>query len=337
MSQQQNDQEPGTDSEAISHLPTNVSIRGRKKVPKAAFEGTLAIADASIPCAVLEDGTRVLTQRGVFVSLGRNKNPTRGQASLEGRPAILTAKNLEPFIPDQLRRIWAPIPFRLPKGSGGYKGITAFGYRAEILPLLCSVFIDAEASGKLKKNQRHIAEKARILVRGFGVVGIVALVDEATGYQKHRSRDALQLILKAYVLNEYLPWTKQFPDEFYEQLFRLRNWQYSPFKVSRPQLVGKLTNEIVYERLPEGVLQELQRKNPIIRNGRRAKKHHQFLTEDIGNPHLERHLAVVTALMRASKNWISFMRLLERAVPKPNSQLRLPIPEDNIDWEGELA
>ena len=46
--------------------------------------------------------------------------------------------------------------------------------------------------------------------------------------------------------------------------------------------------------------------------GQRKARHHQYLTEDTGNPHLEKQVAVVTALMRVSPNSRSFKRLFER-------------------------
>ena len=55
-----------------------------------------------------------------------------------------------------------------------------------------------------------------------------------------------------------------------------------------------------YEKLPEGVLDKLREKNPVTVEGRRRHKHHQFLTKDIGNPHLEKQVVAVTTLMRAA-------------------------------------
>ena len=49
----------------------------------------------------------------------------------------------------------------------------------------------ADQAGKLLPSQRHVAEQCRILLHGFANVGIIALVDEATGYQDARARDAL--------------------------------------------------------------------------------------------------------------------------------------------------
>ncbi len=98
----------------------------------------------------------------------------------------------------------------------------------------------------------RIATQCEILVRGFARIGVVALVDEATGYQKVRQRDELHKILEAYIAKELLPWTKRFPDEFYEEMFRLRGWGFDPESCKRPILVGKLTESIVYKRSLSG-------------------------------------------------------------------------------------
>lgn len=289
------------------------------KVCRATHVGDLNIGDIAIKSAVLDDGRRVLNRTTFIRAIGRTGKAKGGRRYDDefSMPVFLTAQNLQPFIGDELREYLEPVIYR-------FKNSEMIGYRAELLPLTCGVFLDAEEAGELQPNQQHIADTCKILIRGFATVGIIALVDEATGYQEERDRDALHKILEAYIAKELLPWTKRFPDEFYQELFRLRGWQYSPVTVKRPKFVGKLTNEIVYERLPNGVLEELQHLNPVVENGNRKHKHHQFLSADIGNPHLEKHLAVVTALMRASPTWQHFQRLLERAVPKPNSQMELP-------------
>ena len=45
---------------------------------------------------------------------------------------------------------------------------------------------------------------------------------------------------------------------------------------NHPQLVGKITNDIVYKKLPKGVLDELNRLNPKDDKGNRKHKHHQL-------------------------------------------------------------
>ena len=148
-------------------------------------------------------------------------------------------------------------------------------------------------------------------MRSLAKVGIVALIDEATGYQYDRDRTELQRILEAYIAQEFLPWAKRFPDEFYIEMFRLRGWDYHGR--AKSPLVGKLTNELIYERLPDGVLEELRTKNPKSSEGHRLKRHHQFLTTDTGVPHLDKHITSVIVLMKACDNWAQFERLFKKS------------------------
>jgi len=298
---------------------------GSIRLPKADHTGELKIGDLVIPCAVLEGGTRVITQRGMFVALGMNKNPSKGQTTIEDKPGFLSAENLNPYISEDLRRSWTPIPFRLAKGSGGYRGKIAFGYRAEILPLVCHVYQDAKEAGVLRRNQKHIAQVCKIVERGFAVVGIVALVDEATGYQDIRDRIALQEILRQYITGALYEWTKTFPLEFYKEIFRLRGWEWKNGKM--PPVVGKYVNDLVYARLAPKVLEELQKLNPPNEAGNRLHRHHQYLTRDVGHPALSRRLYELIGMSRASDHWDKFYRLVDRIYPKMNSTLLLPMPD----------
>jgi hypothetical protein len=197
------------------------------------------------------------------------------------------------------------------------------------LPQVCDVWLRAREAGVLRReSQLRIALKAEILTRGLARVGIIALVDEATGYQEERDRDALHKILAAYIAEELMPWTRRFPDTFYQELFRLKGWKYSPPSVKRPREVGKLTAELVYQKLPPGVLDELRIKNPLIRSGYRRHKHHQFLTESIGNVHLEKQLIAVTTLLRASPDWKTFKILFDNAFPGDQKPLELEAQAD---------
>lgn len=273
----------------------------------------LRIGDIELPCAVLSDRTRVITHTSVIKTLGRGYGGKSIKlARISGRnglplPAFLSGKILEPFVADSLRiALNKPILFR---AKGGIRRAV----NASLIPEICEVWLKARDAGALQKLQEPIARRADILMRGLAHVGITALIDAATGYEKIRDRDELNRILEAYIAKELLPWTKRFPDEFYEQLFHIRGWQYRPLSVKRPKYVGKLTNELVYDKLPKGVLDELRTKNPVTPKGYRRYKHFQFLTEDIGNPHLEKQVASVTTLMRASANWATFVRLFNRA------------------------
>ncbi len=285
--------------------------QNEKSLPKATHTGTLEIGDARLPCAVLEGGKRMLTQEGFLRALGRAPKAKGGTgASVDKLPAFMAANNLKPFISEELERSTKPIRFRNPRGVLGY------GYSAELLPRVCQVYLEARDENALHSSQLHIAEVADILMRGLAHVGIIALIDEATGYQDIRDRIALQKILEKYVTDEWAKWTKTFPDEFYKEMFRLRNIPYPPTSKNRPSYIGHWTNDIVYSRLVPGALKALREKNPVLLSGHRKRRHHQYLTRDIGDPALREHLTKVIFLMRGCTKWNDFKRRLERASPK---------------------
>ena len=188
---------------------------------------------------------------------------------------------------------------------------------------ICEVWIDADKADALQPRQKHIAVNAEILLRGFARVGITALVYEVTEYEKIKGRDDLEKILEAYIAKELMPWTRMFPDEFYEYMLKLRGWQYYPLSVKSPKLVGKLTNHLIYEQLPKGILDELREKNPVMPKGYRKHKFFQFLTSDIGNPHLSNQIIAVTTLFRVATSWSNFERLFNRRF-SPQKEMGFP-------------
>jgi hypothetical protein len=286
-------------------------------------ERPLRIGDIEIPCFVLEDGRRVLIQTGVINALGMSHGGSYSKGG-DRLAKFATQGRLSSFVSSQLvDRTAEPIRFRTSRGS------MAYGYEATILHDLCEVVLDARDAGVLQKQQMHIAKQCETLVRGFARVGIIALVDEATGYQEDRDRDELHRILEAYLSEERLAWAKRFPDEFYKQIYRLKSWKWPPVGRAKPPLLGHITNDIVYDRLPPGVLVELQKRNPTDEETKRRKwKHHQFLSTDFGQPDLRDHLLQVIAVMRVSRNWEAFKRNFDEAFPKPGTQMEFRLNED---------
>lgn len=214
--------------------------------------------------------------------------------------------------------------------------VSAFGYPATILADLCDVVLSARRAGALLKQQEHIAERCEILVRGFARVGIIALVDEATGYQYERTRNSLARILEAFVAKELQPWVKTFPDEFYAQLFRLRGLEYNADSVKRPQYFGTLTTDIVWKRIAPGVLTELKRVLPKNEKGRSKGTLSQALTRNIGYPKLREHLGATVAYMTVSPDYPSFIKTLDAHRPRFHDQLELPFEyrPDEDDGKG---
>ena len=267
-------------------------------------DAPLRIGDAEIQCYVLSDGSRVLSQRGVFSGLGMSGGAADRLLNFVGGDRI------KPFLNnDILPVIENPIKFRHKTGGG-----VAFGYPATILADICDAILAARKEGKLQKQQEHLAERAELLVRGFARVGIVALIDEATGYQKARERDALAKILEAFVAKELQPWVHTFQPDYYEQLCRLRGVPYPPQKKNFPSYFGTLTNKIVYDRLAPGLRDEL--KSEAAKSKRKGRLH-QHLTQEIGHPKLREHLSSVVTIMKLSKDYEQFEDSLEMVHPEP--------------------
>lgn len=300
------------------------------QVLKATHTGELPLANIRVECAVLEDGSRVISQRG-FARVFGASTPTginrRGAGNL---PVLLTARNLSLFIDEDLQEVARPISYRPERG--GSKG---YGIRAEAIPKICDVWLKARDAGVLKHNQLHLAKAADILMRGLAHVGIVALVDEATGYQKDRPAEALALILEAFIAKELQPWVKTFPADYYQELFRLRGLNYPHDSVLRPQYFGVLTNDIVYKRLAPGVLVELKKAIPRGGTGKPKAKLFQKLTSNIGYPKLREHLGAVVAIMKLSTDYHDFVTKLDRLHPRYGETMILQMNYDEVKDDGK--
>lgn len=266
---------------------------------------------------------------GMYYSGWVARNPIAESGAAEV-PHFLSFKNLEPFIDKHLGDLKSVVvKYRTERGA------LAHGIRAEIIPKICDVWIDADEHGSLGARQKKVAQNARLLMRALAHVGIISLVDEATGYQKVRARTELQKILSAYISPELLPWAKRFPDAFYEELHRVRGWTYRAGSNARTAYIGKLTKALIYDPLPPGVIDELERKNPYDPSKKRRKHlHHQLLTTEVGHPHLDKQIVSVTTLLRVSENWEEFSRHFSRAFPPgPGDLFALPPPAD----EGQTS
>ena len=297
-------------------------------LPRASHAGEIIIGDKRIACAVLENSKRLLTQETFLMALGRAGKAKGGTGSfaVDGMPPFLAADNLMPFISDDLRESTTPVFFKAVSGG------RAAGYDALLLPKVCDVYLkmrdDYHAQKKeVPKNQQHIVTACDLLIRGLAHVGIIALVDEATGYQADKAKRELSQILEAYIVAELRPYLTMFPAEFFKQIYRLHGWDYRPGSTHRPQYVAKFINRYIYEKLPEKVLPKLRELNPLTDKGYRKHKHFQFLTEDTGSPHLDKQISTVTTLMRISRDKTEFNDMFGRAF-EPHYQQQMPLIVD---------
>ncbi|MCL5808642.1 MAG: P63C domain-containing protein [Deltaproteobacteria bacterium] len=281
----------------------------------------LRIGSIEIPCYVLEDKKRVLMQGAMLTSLDM-KQGTAGRGVGDRIEKFLSTKAIKPYAIKYLGdMIINPIKFKTPSGS------IAYGYEATILADICDAVLEARKEGKLHYQQEHIAKQCEILVRGFARVGIIALVDEATGYERDKARLELSKILEAFIAKELQPWIKTFDDEYYQELFRLRGLSYPTDTVQRPLYFGILTNDIVYRRLAPGVLDALKKEIGKNSKGRPKSKLFRKLTNDIGYPKLREHLASVITIMKLSEKYHDFLDKLDRIHPRYKDTQLLPFGE----------
>ncbi len=290
-------------------------------------KGELHLGDFTIPCYVLEDGRRVLSARGMQIALNMADEDNRTSARLT---RYLSQETLKPFIYKD-------------KSVGHFEPLTCYdggakinGYEATVLIDICDAFLEARKHINLSHRQAIIAEQCEILVRSFAKVGLIALIDEATGYQHEREQDELQKILKAYIAEELLPWQKRFPDIFYQELFRLNGWDYTVRGIKRrPSIIGKWTNKLIYEQLPIGVLEELKRITP------KSARLHQNLTSDIGQPELAAQITQVVTIFRLSDNMAQVWANINKLHSRQSGQYELPFEFDEyghtVPSQDEIA
>lgn len=294
-----------------------------RKLPKAthgSIDHPLRIGEVELPCYVLDDGTRVLSLGGMIKAMGMSSG-SAGGGDGDRLMSFAAGKSVSKFIsPELAARINSPVRFQAPTG-----GSAATGYEATILADLCDAVLAARKAGALMHHQEHIADQCELLVRGFARVGIIALVDEATGYQRDREKDALAKILEAFVAKELQPYMKAFPASYYEEMFRLRGLPYPPARPQfRPQYFGVLTNDIVYERLAPGLLDEL--KKQAAKDERKAHLHRR-LTQEVGHPKLREHLASVVTIMKLSSDYRDFINKLNTIHPRFNETFALQLED----------
>jgi hypothetical protein len=285
-------------------------------MPKATHQGILKIMGKSLPCVVLEDGRRIITQASIFKAFDR---PTRGSRSKTDEgvsiPAFLDSKNLKPYINGDVADVITSISYV------GLNGTECSGFRAEVIPTVCEMYLNAQKDGTLTTNQVKIAVISDLLIRSLATVGIIGLIDEATGYQQIRPRDALEAYLNKILTKELASWCKRFPDAYYENIYKLKGWPEFSTSKNKYSCVGTYTNDIIYSRLGQDVLDELKSRTPDTSKA----KLHQWLSVDTGHPLLSNHMVAILALQKFAISegwgWNKFITMVNQTFPKKISAL----------------
>ena len=314
--------------------------RKMESLPAVILKGEdLNLAGIKIPCAIIAiegraEPVRVLTENGITNALlgsrsGASKRlKKRSEADGAPLPLFLAPSQLNAFVDNDLR----DGPLRVIEYVDGDRIMR--GFDAEVLPAVCEIWLKARQAGALQKQQLEKAQQAELLTRALARVGIIAMVDEATGYQRFRAKDSLAKILEAYVAKELQPYVRRFPPEFYAEIFRLRGLSFPTGSVRRPQYFGHITNDIIYRRLAPGVWKELKAKMQKDEKGRAKHKLFQHLTPSFGDPRLEKLITRVTTIMEFSNDWGDFKMKLDAKVPAFNETMQLPFDIRNDDGKG---
>lgn len=279
----------------------------KQKILKAMYRGELPIGDLNLKCAVLDDETRILSTKSIFEAFGRSKRgldkarneeilatlskiiPNHGWAQV---PPFLGSKSLISLIDTDLFNVLQPVQY--------YDGETLMqGYRAELLPQLCNLYLKGRRQGILTSEQKRIAGQAEILLGSLANVGIAALIDEATGFQYNRKKDALRFLLEKYITEGLQKWLKRFPDKFFEELDRLYKNEKTTSR-ARPQYYGAFINTHIYEPIEEGYLKAKLNELNITDEGKRKARFHQWLT-DFGLNQLTLQIGRVMGVVEDSK------------------------------------
>jgi hypothetical protein len=301
------------------------------------FKSVVDIAGMKLPCAVIDGPNgiqRVLSENGITNAIlgtrsGASKRLKKA-ATEEGAPTALfvAPRQLKKFLTkDLLDGPLAPVDY-----VDGDRVVR--GYDASALVEVCNIWLRAREEGLLQAQQLPKAQKAEILTRALAKTAVAALVDEATGYEKVRPQNALQQYLAHIIRKELAAWVKKFPDEFYENIYKLKGWKWPGMSKNRYSVVGHYTNNLVFDRMAPGLLNELKAKEPRNEKGHRPNRMHQWLSEDVGNPMLAQHLHSLMMFQRLAiangYGWQRFLNMVDQVLPRRGDTLLLPLEEPEL-------
>ncbi len=292
------------------------------RIPEASYQGDLTIGDVALDCYVLDDRRRLFHKKEMANILGLKSQG--GSAFLR----TMTRKGIASTISSDLQdKLDNPIKFK------NLSGVLTHGYEASTLIEVCDTIIEADDQGKLVDSQKFLVRQAQILIRSAAKIGIVALIDEATGFIADKRKEEYRELFKEFIAKECREWAQEFPDQFFNMIYKLYGLKRAnPNSFKHPAFFGGFIRKYIYFPLASSngaILEELDQKNPVVYiNGGRKHKFHQYLTEELGINALRSHLWQVIGIGNAAKNKIDFERSFKRAFPQLGDQIEMGFLED---------
>jgi hypothetical protein len=200
---------------------------------------------------------------------------------------------------------------------------TVQGFSAETFIEICRAYVRALSDGALETDrQREIAIKASMFLASCAKVGLIALIDEATGYQYDRAADALRVKLKAFLAEEMRDWEKTFPDDLWVEFGRLTNWKGTV--TQRPTYWGHLVTELVYTYLDADVCRWLKENKPQPQKGRNW---HHWLSDQYGLRKLVQHIYTLLGVAKTCHDMRELREKMAEMYGKTPVQLTLYLPK----------
>lgn len=277
--------------------------------PFAKYKGELSLGGSSVDCYVLDDKSRVISLRAAVKAIAKIEGSNLGD--------YIGVSALKPYINKALV-LDETVEFNIPGTQLKGRGIPA-----ERFLDICQAYVGAFSSGELTtERQREIAINCSILLASCAKVGLIALIDEATGYQYEREKNALQIKLRAFIADELRDWEKTFPDELWEEFGRLTKWKGKLHH--RPKWWGKLVLELIYDALDPDIAEHLRNNKPKPRFG---QNYHQWLTEDVGLKSLVTHIHQIVGIAKTCNSMNELRQKVAHYYNKQPMQLALNFPE----------
>ncbi len=249
--------------------------------------GYLEIGEARVECYVLEDGKRVITERGAVKALTNGDSHKRNDLGqylgrLPGRFAELATR--------------PAIEFSLISGG------VAHGRDARWFVEVCQAYVDAYFAGELHAKQYPLAKNASAFLRAAAVLGVETLIDEATGHVGTGEDSAHARFVRELFREQPREWARFWPVDIVDEMCRVFGVQKGhAFPAPLLGVVGRLYRM----RLGEEAHDELKRRNP---RGEGRDMRHQHFGDRLFDV-LRNDLGTLMTLLRMSRSKAHFWEL----------------------------
>ncbi|MGH8037211.1 MAG: P63C domain-containing protein [Stenotrophomonas sp.] len=275
-------------------------------LPKISHLGVVRFGSIDAEAVVLEDGRRGFLAKQFAKVLGYTEKTRSGRFD----------RFLADFAPIYMKEKGKAKSPVLNPGKGGRAQFIA----AEAVMEAVGNVLRAAVAGKTHSQQARQVSACVEINLALGMVGLVALIDEATGYQYHRAPDALQDLIGKLIRTQVADWQRRFEPAYYAALAKVTGTRAVSGANGRPPIWGHITRKWVYEVcFPQEVLEE------VAQRQEGGEKLHQWLTAG-GVEAVAKQKERVTLMAASSANYKDFEARCSITFDRPG-QISLLYPE----------